>query len=228
MKLQIQDLVTEMLVGRDGTAGALAVSDSLGNKYGYIQWSWDSGVLAASAGKLPDYYEGKVLGPDDMVTQEFTIQGGLMLSRTSQAEYMANRIMDWGIVVEPLQEEVPAPVDVGVDLAAEGSDKTAVSKFSFASHYGTVAGEIDASGAVLQVNVYEAGEGYQPPMFLVFSDKDTEKALKAVKELVEGEPLPPDTNITSAVPGALAAGTGSRIRDVKFGTPTVSHADAAK
>lgn len=88
---------------------------------------------------------------------------------------------------------------------------------------GPVAAEILDGGASVQLNVYLPPIG--PAFFLAFPAGERQAAAEAAVALIDGDELPASTNITNRVPGALTAGTLTRVGfNVAFGTPQVDHA----
>lgn len=75
-----------------------------------------------------------------------------------------------------------------------------------------------------QINVFwnpNKGAGF----FVMFPPEKALKAISAAVELIEGEPLEPDMNITSLVEGALSAGTVAlpKVNNIELGTPNIQH-----
>ena len=86
---------------------------------------------------------------------------------------------------------------------------------------GKILAELNRDNGVLQFNAFSAPGGVA--FFMVFADGPGQKEAieAAARDLIEGEPLEPGANISSRVPGCIAAGTAGRLH-VTFGAPGVS------
>ena len=98
-----------------------------------------------------------------------------------------------------------------------------MTKLTIRTSKGPVHAEITRDNGVLQFHAFHAPGGIG--FFIVFPESMEDKVEDAVRTLVGGHDLDPDTNIASLIPGCLAAGTGPRHKfSATFGTPEVHHA----
>lgn len=214
MTIDFQTLKDEMLATPEGVARAIKISDEHGNAYGQATWVWDDGVLSATASKLPNGYEGQLLGVEDLATAKAEGQHGAL--NDQQAQDVAMQLMLWGIGV------VPSPSEGGAAKPAIGPLSLEVKTWD-----GKALAQVSSDGGFIQIDVMYACR--QPPFFVVLGDGMANKVIATIRKLIEGVDLPSSSNITDQVAGAMEAGTGARIEqlDVKFSISQADHGNQA-
>lgn len=208
MTIDFSTLKDEMLATPEGVARAIKISDQHGNAYGQVTWVWEDGVLSASAAKLPNGYEGQMLGVDDLPKVQAEGVSGAQLDQ--QAQDVAMQLMLWGIGV------VSSPNEGGAAKPAIGPLTLAVK-----TERGTAQAHVSCDGGFIQIHVMYACQ--QPPFFVVLAESMADKVISTITKLIEGADLPSSANITDQVEGAVEAGTSARIEklEVKFAIPHV-------
>lgn len=210
MTIDFNTLKDEMLATPEGVARAIKVSDQHGNAYGQVTWIWDDGVLSATATKLPNGYEGQVLGVDDL--PKVQAEGATGALPDQQAQDVAMQLMLWGIGV------ISSPNEGGAAKPAIGPLSMAVK-----TERGTAQAQVSFDGDFIQIHVMYACQ--QPPFFVVLGESMADKVISTITKLIEGADLPSSANITDQVEGSVEAGTSASIEklEVKFAIPHAGH-----
>lgn len=208
MTIDHKTLTDEILATPQGVARAIKLKDALGNDFGHITWVWDDDCLSVATQKLPNGYEGLVLGVEDMVGVH--LEGCGAAPAETQAKDLALQLMLCGACVAPSPNEGGAPkpaigpISLDVDTAC-----------------GKALAHVSCDGGFIQIDVLNACA--QPPFFVVLGENLAAEVLPTIKKLVEGAPLPCSAKITERVNGAVDAGTGERSQQSEPGAQSVQH-----
>lgn len=208
MTIDHKTLTDEILATPQGVARAIKLKDALGNDFGHITWVWDNDCLSVATQKLPNGYEGLVLGVEDMVG--IHLEGRASVPAETQAKDLALQLMIWGACV------VPSPNEGGAPKPAIGPITLDVD-----TAWGKALAHVSCDGGFIQIDVLNACA--QPPFFVVLGEHLAAEVLPTIKNLVEGAPLPSSANITERVEGAVNAGTSALTQPVPLGAPSVQH-----
>lgn len=208
MTIDHKTLTDEILATPQGVARAIKLKDEHGNDFGHITWVWDNDCLSVTSQKLPNGYEGLVLGVEDMVGIHLESSGAAPAE--AQAKDLALQLMLWGACVVPSPNEGGAPkpaigpISLDVDTAC-----------------GKALAHVSCNGGFIQIDVLNACA--QPPFFVVLADSLAAEVLPTIQKLVEGAPLPCSAKITERVEDAVDAGTGEHAQQSEPGAQSVQH-----
>lgn len=192
MTITIKNLIAEMLATPNDDARALVLSDPLGNRYGQVTFSWEGDTLHAVAAMLPNGYEGRELGVEDMATIQ--LQGNPSDWRDVQAQDIALQLLLWGVGVVPSPDDDAAAMTPIGPICIEVETKR-----------GAATALVSCESSVIKVHVSLACE--QPSLFLALDQNLRSQVVTMVRELVEGEDLPRDIEREpQAAPAAQALG----------------------
>ena len=201
MNINLKIISDEIQATPDGVARAIKLRDQPGNDYGQVTWVWDEGALMVTATKLPDGFEGKTLGVEDMDIVQI-LPGDPHGDRVNQAQDAALQLMLWGAGVVPIHDDAsqrkPSIGPLDVEVLAER---------------GQIIAKVESKNGFIEIHVMHAAG--QPPFFVVLADSMANKVISTIRSLVDGVDLPSSTDITDMVDGAQAAGTGARIEKVE-------------
>lgn len=195
MTIDFKTFNAEMLATPDDEARAIKLEDLAGNPYGQVTWIWIDGALNVDASKLPNGYEGQVLGVEDMVALH--IEANTQDERETQAQDMALQLMLWGAAI-------PSSANEG------GAGKPAIHPIpvEVKTERGVVLAHVACDGGFVQINLMHASQ--KPPIFVVLSEELAGKVIATIRALVEG---------------AVTAETGARIDGVDSAATSGEHAE---